>query len=176
MFTAREEITREVAEVFNLLTAGSAESFRELLVGPTTLMSGMLTLIDREIEHAAAGRPAGIVAKMNGLTSQEVIRALYRASMAGVEADLIVRGICCLRPGIPGVSDRIRVFSLIGRYLEHSRIFHFANGGNQEIWAGSADWDEPQSAQPRGGRVPDPGGYAQGTSVAGPAALPLGIV
>jgi polyphosphate kinase len=140
MFTAREDITREVAEVFNLLTAGSAESFRELLVGPTTLMSGMLERIDREIEHAAAGRPAAIIAKMNGLTSQEVIRALYRASMAGVEIDLIVRGICCLRPGIPGVSDHIRVFSLIGRYLEHSRIFHFANGGDQEIWAGSADW------------------------------------
>jgi len=140
MFTAREEITREVAEVFNLLTAGSAESFRELLVGPTTLMDGLLERIDREIEHAAAGRPAAIVAKMNGLTSQEIIPALYRASMAGVEVDLIVRGICCLRPGIPGVSDRIRVYSLIGRYLEHSRIFCFANGGDQEIWAGSADW------------------------------------
>jgi len=140
LLTARDDMTREVAEVFNLLTARSAETFRTLMVAPTTLMSGMLHRIDREIEHARAGRPAAIVAKMNGLMDPKIIRALYRASMAGVEIDLIVRGICCLRPGLLGVSERIRVTSIIGCYLEHSRVFYFANGGDPEIWCGSADW------------------------------------
>ena len=140
VLTARDDMTREVAEVFNLLTARSAETFRTLLVAPTTLMSGMLTRIDGEIEHARAGRPAAIVAKMNGLIDPKIIRALYRASMAGVEIDLIVRGICCLRPGLLGISERIRVTSIIGCYLEHSRVFYFANGGDPEIWCSSADW------------------------------------
>ncbi|MEE2659792.1 MAG: polyphosphate kinase 1 [Candidatus Latescibacterota bacterium] len=140
LLTAREDITSETAEVFNLLTARSEETFRKLLVAPTTMMSGMLRRIDHEVEHARAGRPAAIVAKMNGLTDPKIIKALYRASMAGVEIDLVVRGICCLRPGLPGVSERIRVYSIIGRFLEHSRVFYFANGGNPEIWVGSADW------------------------------------
>ena len=140
LLTAREDMTREVAEVFNLLTARSAETFRTLMVAPTTLMSGMLQRIDREIEHARANRPAAIIAKMNGLMDPKIIRALYRASMAGVEIDLIVRGICCLRPGLLGISERIRVTSIIGRFLEHSRVFYFANGGNPDIWCSSADW------------------------------------
>ncbi|MFC1525296.1 polyphosphate kinase 1 [Candidatus Latescibacterota bacterium] len=140
MLTARDDLTAEVAEVFNLLTARSQERFRKLLVAPTTLMKGMIQRIDREIGHAEAGRPARIVAKMNGLVDPKIIRSLYRASMAGVEIDLIVRGICCLRPGQLGISERIRVYSIIGRYLEHSRVFYFQNGGQTEIWAGSADW------------------------------------
>ena len=140
LLTSRDDLTREVAEVFNLLTARSEETFRKLMVAPTTMMSGFLRRIDREIEHARAGRPAAIVAKMNGLMDPKIIRGLYRASMAGVEIDLIVRGICCLRPGLLGISERIRVYSIIGRYLEHSRMFYYANGGDPEIWCGSADW------------------------------------
>ena len=140
LLTAREELTREVAEVFNMLTARSEAPFRQLLVAPTTLMNGMLRRIARETEHARAGRPATIIAKMNGLTDPKIIKALYHASMAGVEIDLIVRGVCRLRPGILGISERIRVVSIIGRVLEHSRLYYFANGGNPELWAGSADW------------------------------------
>ena len=140
LITARHDITAEVAEVFNLLTARSEETFQKLLVAPTTLMNGMLRRIDREIEHAGHGRPAHIIAKMNGLVDPKIIKALYRASMAGVEVDLIVRGVCCLRPGLLGISERIRVYSLIGRFLEHSRIFYFANGGELELLLGSADW------------------------------------
>ena len=99
-----------------------------------------MTLIEREAEHARLGRPARIVAKMNALLDKEVIQALYRASQAGVDIELIVRGICSLRPGIRGLSDRIRVRSIVGRFLEHSRIFYFNNGGDPEIYLGSADW------------------------------------
>ncbi|MFZ0998278.1 MAG: RNA degradosome polyphosphate kinase, partial [Candidatus Sulfotelmatobacter sp.] len=100
----------------------------------------VIALIDREAEHARLGRPARIIAKMNALLDKNVIQALYRASQAGVEIDLIVRGICALRPGVRGVSDRIRVRSIVGRFLEHSRIYYFANGGEEEIYIGSADW------------------------------------
>ena len=99
-----------------------------------------LRLIERECNVAAAGRPSRIVAKMNALVDPELIEALYSASQAGVQVDLIVRGICCLKPGVPGVSDRIRVISIIGRFLEHSRLFYFSNGGKDEFYFGSADW------------------------------------
>ena len=141
LITAEPTITAEVAEVFNMLTAHSRISqFEKLLVAPSGLMQGMLDRIERESEHARAGRPAAIIAKMNGLMDPAIIKALYAASQAGVEIDLIVRGICCLRAGLDGTSENIRVYSIIGRFLEHSRVFYFANGGDEEIWLGSADW------------------------------------
>ncbi len=141
LITAEPTITAEVAEVFNMLTAHSRISqFEKLLVAPSGLMQGMLDRIERESEHAHAGRPAAIIAKMNGLMDPAIIRALYAASQAGVEIDLIVRGICCLRAGLDGISENIRVYSIIGRFLEHSRVFYFANGGDEEVWLGSADW------------------------------------
>ena len=141
MITARDDLTADVAEVFNLLTTRARDtSFKRLLVAPETLMEGFIERIDREIEHAKAGRPAGILAKMNGLVDPRIIRSLYQASQAGVQIDLVVRGICCLRPGLPGTSDNIRVYSIVGRYLEHSRAFCFGNGGDMEVWLGSADW------------------------------------
>ena len=141
LITAEPTITAEVAEVFNMLTAHSRISqFEKLLVAPSGLMQGMLDRIERESEHARAGRPAAIIAKMNGLMDPAIIKALYAASQAGVEIDLIVRGICCLHAGLDGISDNIRVYSIIGRFLEHSRVFYFANGGDEEVWLGSADW------------------------------------
>jgi polyphosphate kinase len=127
--------------VFNYLTAhAEIDDYRPLLVAPLTMAESFLGLIRREREHAEAGRPAHIVAKMNALLEPSVIEALYAASQAGVEVDLIVRGLSILRPGVKGLSERIRVRSIVGRFLEHSRIFHFANGGNDEIYLGSADW------------------------------------
>ncbi len=141
LITAEPTITVEVAEVFNMLTAHSRISqFEKLLVAPSGLMQGMLDRIERESEHARAGRPAAIIAKMNGLMDPAIIKALYASSQAGVEIDLIVRGICCLRAGLDGISENIRVYSIIGRFLEHSRVFYFANGGDEEVWLGSADW------------------------------------
>jgi polyphosphate kinase len=127
--------------LFNSLTGYSRQRlYRKLLVAPVNLRNRFIELIDREAGHAVAGRPARIVGKMNALVDAEVIEALYRASQAGVDIDLIVRGICCLRPGIPGTSDRIRVMSIIGRFLEHSRLWYFSNGGSEEFFLGSADW------------------------------------
>ncbi|HEY4048565.1 MAG TPA: polyphosphate kinase 1 [Acidobacteriaceae bacterium] len=141
LLTADPEITASVHSVFNYLTAHSeSDDYAPLLVAPLTLAESFIRMIHREAEHAAAGRPARIIAKMNSLLEVAVIEALYEASKAGVEIDLIVRGICSLRPGIRGVSDRIRVRSIVGRFLEHSRIFYFANGGEEEIYCGSADW------------------------------------
>ncbi|MDP6037369.1 MAG: polyphosphate kinase 1, partial [Candidatus Latescibacteria bacterium] len=141
LFTAREDITNEVAEIFNLLTTQSAHpQVKKLLVAPHTMLDAILQKIDREIGHVREGRTGRIVAKMNALQDPKVIRALYLASQGGVQIDLIVRGICCLRPGIPGVSDNIRVRSIIGRFLEHSRVYYFENGGDAEIYIGSADW------------------------------------
>lgn len=141
LLTADPEITASVHSVFNYLTAHSeSDDYAPLLVAPLTLAESTIRMIHREAEHAAAGRPAHIIAKMNSLLEQAVIEALYAASRAGVQIDLIVRGICSLRPGIPGVSDNIRVRSVVGRFLEHSRIFYFANGGEDEIYCGSADW------------------------------------
>ncbi len=143
LFTARPELTREVATLFNVLTGLCRfDGINHLLVAPFSLLLGLKDRVHREIEAARAGKPARIIAKMNSLVDDELIRLLYEASTAGVQIDLIVRGICCLRPGIPGVSENIRVFSVIGRFLEHSRIFYFANGnaGKPQIYLGSADW------------------------------------
>ena len=141
LLTADPEITASVHSVFNYLTAHSeSDDYAPLLVAPLTLAESFIRMIQRETEHAAAGRPAHIIAKMNSLLEQKVIEALYEASKAGVQVDLIVRGICSIRPGIPGISENIRVRSVVGRFLEHSRIFYFANGGSDEVYCGSADW------------------------------------
>ena len=141
LLTADPDITSSVHDVFSFLTAyAEHQSYDPLLVAPLDLAEKLLTLIRREAEHAQQGRPARIVAKMNALLDKKVIMALYEASQAGVEIELLVRGICALRPGIRGVSDRIRVRSIVGRFLEHSRIFCFANGDDEEIYIGSADW------------------------------------
>src|ERR1700704_2583381 len=141
LFTANPEVTRAVHDVFSFLTAYAENpSYDPLLVAPLDLAEKCIWLIDREAEYARQGRPARIVAKMNALLDKNIVQALYRASQAGVDIDLIVRGICALRPGVRGVSDRIRVRSIVGRFLEHSRIFYFANGGQEQIYTGSADW------------------------------------
>jgi polyphosphate kinase len=141
LLTSDPEITASMGAVFNYLTAHSeSDDYAPLLVAPLTLAESFIRLIHRETEHAAAGRPARIVAKMNSLLEPSVIEALYAASKAGVQIDLIVRGICSLRPGLKGLSENIRVRSIIGRFLEHSRIFLFENGGKEEIYCGSADW------------------------------------
>lgn len=141
ILSCRDALGEDLTHLFNFLTGYSRQSnYQKLLVAPLTLRQGMLRLIDREIQHVQAGKQGRIIAKMNSLVDEEMIQALYRASQVGVDIDLIVRGICCLRPGIPGVSDRIRVISIIGRYLEHARIFYFTNRGEEEIYIGSADW------------------------------------
>ncbi len=141
LLTADPEITAAVHSVFNYLTAHSeSDDYQPLLVAPLTLAESFIRLIHREAEHAEAGKPARIVAKMNSLLEQSVIEALYAASQAGVEIDLIVRGICSLRPGLKKISERIRVRSIVGRFLEHSRLFYFLNGGDEEFYCGSADW------------------------------------
>jgi polyphosphate kinase len=141
LLTCDPQITERVHMVFNYLTAhAEIDDYRPLLVAPLTMAESFLGLIRREQEHAQAGRPAHIVAKMNALLEPSVIESLYQASQAGVEIDLIVRGLSILRPGVKGISERIRVRSIVGRFLEHSRIYHFANGGSNEIYLGSADW------------------------------------
>jgi polyphosphate kinase len=141
LLTSDPQITERVHMVFNYLTAhAEIDDYRPLLVAPLTMAESFLGLIRRETEHARAGRPAHIVGKMNALLEPSVIEALYAASQAGVEIDLIIRGLSILRPGVKGLSEHIRVRSIVGRFLEHSRIFHFANGGDDEIYLGSADW------------------------------------
>ncbi len=141
LLTARPELTSAVQAVFRYLTAeAEGDAYRPLLVAPLTLANELLKLIAREAEHAKAGRPASIVAKMNALLDRATVEALYVASQAGVEIDLIIRGVCSLRPGVKGLSERIRVRSIVGRFLEHSRIFSFSNGGDDEVYCGSADW------------------------------------
>ena len=141
LFTANPEVTRAVHDVFSFLTAYAENpSYEPLLVAPLDLAEKITALIDREAEHARQGKEARIIAKMNALLDQSVVQALYRASQAGVQIDLIVRGICALRPGVRGVSDNIRVRSIVGRFLEHSRIYYFSNAGDEEIYIGSADW------------------------------------
>jgi polyphosphate kinase len=141
LFTAREDIGQDATAFFNMLTGYSApHRWNRLIVAPLGLHEAVLGLIARETEHARAGREARIVAKMNSLVDADVIAALYAASQAGVEIELLVRGICCLKPGVPGVSERIRVNAIIDRFLEHARIFYFRNGGQDEIFCASADW------------------------------------
>ncbi len=141
LFTAREDVGEDATAFFNMLTGYSAPlKWNRLIVSPLGLHESVLGLIAREAEHARNGRPAQIVAKMNSLVDADVIAGLYAASQAGVEIDLLVRGICCLRPRIPGVSERIRVHAVIDRFLEHARIFHFKNGGQDEVFCSSADW------------------------------------
>ncbi|MEO8333395.1 MAG: polyphosphate kinase 1 [bacterium] len=141
LFTCSPSIGADVSDLFNSLTGISRQRlYRKLLVAPANMHERFLELIEREKNHALGGGSGCIVAKMNSLVDATVIDALYQASQAGVEIDLIVRGICCLRPGIPGVSERIRVRSIIGRFLEHSRVWHFGNAGADEFFIGSADW------------------------------------
>jgi polyphosphate kinase len=141
LFTADEEIGADATDLFNFLTGFSRQKdYRRLIVSPTNLREKTLALIQREAEHARAGRPARIIVKINRLADTPVIGALYEASQAGVSIDLIVRGICMLKPGIPGLSETIRVRSVVGRFLEHSRAYYFQNGGDEEVYTGSADW------------------------------------
>src|SRR5205085_96336 len=141
LLTLDEEIGADATDLFNFLTGYSRQNkYRQLIVAPVNLRERMIELIERETEHARAGRPARIIVKINRLADMQIIRALYEASQAGVSIDLIVRGICMLRPGVPGLSETITVRSIVGRFLEHSRIFYFANGGNEEVFIGSADW------------------------------------
>ena len=145
LFTAKPEFTDDVVELFHYLTGRSLKrDYRRLIVAPVNMKKRFIDMIDREAENARAGRPAGIVAKMNSLEDPQVIAALYRASRDNVPIDLIVRGVCCLRPGVPGLSEAIRVISVVGRFLEHSRVFTFRNGAadpiDAEYYIGSTDW------------------------------------
>jgi polyphosphate kinase len=143
LMTANPEIGEDLHKVFQQLSGlGPIIELKRLLHSPFTLYPSVLAKIERETAHARAGRPARIVAKLNALNEARVIEALYRASQAGVEIDLIVRGACTLRPGLPGISERIRVRSIVGRFLEHSRVYWFANDGDPEIYCASADWME----------------------------------
>jgi polyphosphate kinase len=140
LFTCCPELGRDATELFNFLTGFSKlDTYSELLVAPVALRREMAAMIEREREHAAAGRRSGIRAKLNALTDEGIVRELYRASQAGVPIELVVRGMCKLRPGVPGVSETISVQSIVGRFLEHSRIFIFENGGRREVYIGSAD-------------------------------------
>ena len=140
-FTCRPDFGEDASALFNLLTGYSqGNDWNKLIVAPSHLSSRLSALIEREIAHAEAGQPARIIAKMNSLVDPQIIALLYRASQAGVQIDLIIRGICCLRPGMPGVSENIRVISIVDKYLEHSRISYFQNGDEPEVFLASADW------------------------------------
>lgn len=140
LFTGDEEIGADATDLFNYLTGYSAKKdYRKLIVAPINLRARMEALIEREIEHQQRGAAGHLIFKMNSLVDKGMIQCLYRAAMAGVKIDLIVRGMCCLRPGLPGLSENIRVLSVVGRFLEHSRIYYFHNGGSPEIYLGSAD-------------------------------------
>jgi len=140
MFTASEAVADDVTHLFNYLTGYSAKAdYKRLLVAPVNLRQRIEAMIEREIEHQERGRQGHLIFKTNALVDPEIIRLLYRASQAGVRIDLLDRGICCLRPGIPGVSENIEVTSIVGRFLEHSRIYYFRNGGSEEVYLGSAD-------------------------------------
>jgi polyphosphate kinase len=141
LFTADDTIGADASELFNYLTGCSRQTeYRKLFVAPVSLRENLTALIDREIEHQRAGRGGHIVAKINRLADNQVIEKLYEASAAGVKIELIVRGVCMLRPGVPGLSENITVRNIIGRFLEHSRVFYFANGGDADVYIGSPDW------------------------------------
>ena len=141
LFTTNPKLTEELAIVFNTLTGlASYPGLEKLMVAPFDMSKRIIALIEREREHALAGKTARIVAKLNALVDQEIIEKLYEASCAGVKIDLIVRGICCLRPGVPGLSENIRVVSIVGRFLEHSRVYYFENAGDIVLYLSSADW------------------------------------
>jgi polyphosphate kinase len=141
LFTCNTAITDDVIDLFHFLTGRSLKrDYRKLLVAPVNMRDRFVSKIRREIEHAKAGRSARIIAKMNALQDPKIIMSLYEASIAGVQIELIVRGFCCLRPGVPGLSENIRIYSILGRFLEHSRIFWFQNNGAEEYFIGSADW------------------------------------
>jgi polyphosphate kinase len=141
LLTCDDPLGEDAAALFDMMTGYVQPShWNKLVVSPDGLREWLIRMIDRETEHRKAGKPARIIAKLNALVDTRIIRALHRASQAGVPIDLIVRGICCLRPGLPGVSESIRIRSIVGRYLEHSRIFYFANGGAHESFLSSADW------------------------------------
>jgi polyphosphate kinase len=141
LLSCREELGADLTDLFNYLTGYSRQrAYRKLLVSPVNMRDRMTSLIRREAEHCKNGHSGRIIAKMNSLVDPQIIATLYEASRAGVQIDLIVRGICCLRPGMPHVSENIRVISIVGRYLEHSRIFYFQNNGEEELYIGSADW------------------------------------
>ncbi|MBW4442924.1 MAG: polyphosphate kinase 1 [Plectolyngbya sp. WJT66-NPBG17] len=141
IFSCREDLGADLTDLFNYLTGYSRQqAYRKLLVAPVNLRDRMLSFIDREIEHQRSGGHGRIVAKMNALVDPRLITALYEASQAGVQVDLVVRGICCLRPGVKDISENIRVISIVGRFLEHARIFYFNNNGEAEVYIGSADW------------------------------------
>ncbi len=140
-FTADEEIASDVTDLFNYLTGYSAKTeYRKLIVAPINMRRRLEELIQREIDHSKSGQKARIILKMNALVDPDMIRMLYAASQAGVQVDLLIRGICCLRPQVPGVSENIRVTSVVGRFLEHSRIYYFFNAGQEDVYMGSADW------------------------------------
>jgi polyphosphate kinase len=140
MFTCDEQIGADVTDLFNFLTGYSTkQDYRKLLVAPVNLRQRMTDLIEREVEHQQNGKEGHLIFKMNSLVDKRMIKTLYKASMAGVKIDLIVRGMCCIRPGLKGISENIRVISVVGRFLEHSRIYYFRNGGQEEILLGSAD-------------------------------------
>jgi polyphosphate kinase len=140
MFTCDDEIGADATDLFNSITGYSGKKdYRKLLVAPVNLRDKMEELIKREIEHAQEGKDARLIFKMNSLVDRGMIELLYQASQVGVVVDLIVRGICCIRPGIEGLSDNIRVISIVGRFLEHSRIYYFQNDGANQIYMGSAD-------------------------------------
>jgi polyphosphate kinase len=141
ILTADPMLGADLTDLFNVLTGfASPAGYRKMIVAPRGMRAAFLDMVHREIAHCRAGRPARIMGKMNALVDPDLIAALYQASQAGVPVDLMVRGICCLRPGLPGVSQNIRVISIVGRFLEHSRAYYFLNGGSEEVYIGSADW------------------------------------
>jgi polyphosphate kinase len=140
LFSCNDELADDVSDLFNYLTGYSEKSdYKRLLVSPVNLRARFEGLVEREIRHTRSGGKGHLIFKMNSLVDPKLIRALYKASRAGVKVELLVRGICCLRPGVPGISENITVTSIVGRFLEHSRIFYFRNGGDEEVYIGSAD-------------------------------------